>query len=217
MDEKNITGIILSAGYSSRMGKTKALLDYEGVPFIVQILLKMSFVCDRVVIVLGHNEKEIKSTVRKYLKPPVNDTGEPNLLRESLLKIKDSIKFVKNENFELGMITSLKAGLSKAMDADWVLYHFVDQPGLPFSFYEDFVLQADDNFSWIQPMYRTRPGHPLLLNKSIFRKLTGFSNFRSLKDFSLETELNKKFWNCSYSQVLQDIDTMKEYKSISRS
>ncbi len=54
------------------------------------------------------------------------------------------------------MFTSLQTGLTAAINSDWILYHFVDQPGLPNKFYQEFIKQIDDEHNWIQPHLKNK-------------------------------------------------------------
>ena len=124
------TGLLIAAGLSSRMGKPKALLLQDELPFAIVILKKMLLVCDKVVVVLGHNADKIKKELQVF----INKSDE--------LKLR--VKFVTNEHFEKGMFSSLKYGLNVEINSKWFLYHFVDQPGLPEEFYQEFTEQIDN-------------------------------------------------------------------------
>ena len=122
-----IYSLILSAGLSGRMGKFKPLLNYNGKSFIQNIVFKLYSVCDKIMVVTGYKANEVDENVNQ-------------------LNLPSKIEFIYNESFEKGMFTSLQAGLAKAMESDWIMYHFVDQPGLPEVFYKKFVEQIDDVF-----------------------------------------------------------------------
>ena len=151
--KNKITGILIAAGLSSRMGKLKALLMHNNVTFVVSILNKMLKVCDNVVIVLGHESLKIKEEVIKNI-------------------ISDKVEFVYNSEYSKGMLTSLQAGTNKADDADWILYHFIDQPGLPDEFYKKFIDEIDESCDWMQPRYESRSGHPILIHQNLFVRTT---------------------------------------------
>ena len=196
------TGLLIAAGFSERMGKPKALLLKDDLPFAIVILNKMLTVCDRVVVVLGHNADKIKKELQVF----INKSDELRL----------SIDFVINENFKNGMFSSLKCGLHEDMNAEWILYHFVDQPGLPEEFYQEFTEQMDNEYDWIQPSYNGKNGHPLLLQSSIFNSILELPDNSSLKEISMNNKTKKKFWDCKYKEILQDIDypsDLKENKS----
>ena len=95
------------------MGKFKPLLTYKGKSFIQNIILKLNSVCDKIIIVTGFNANEVEESMLKQF------------------KVNSKIEFVFNSKFEKGMFNSLQTGLTAAINSDWILYHFVDQPGLP--------------------------------------------------------------------------------------
>ena len=51
VNKKDITGIILAGGKSSRMGTNKALMQYRGLPFIQHIINAMKPLVDQILIV----------------------------------------------------------------------------------------------------------------------------------------------------------------------
>ena len=107
------------------MGKFKPLLSYKGKSFIQNVVLRLDSVCDKIFVVTGYKANEVEANVNQ-------------------LNINSKIELMHNESFEKGMLTSLQAGLTKAIESDWIIYHFVDQPGLPEDFYKEFVNQIDN-------------------------------------------------------------------------
>ena len=195
MNQNKIHGLILSAGLSGRMKKFKPLLNYKGKSFIQNIVLNLNSVCYKIIVVTGNKANEVKENVKH-------------------LNINSKIDFVHNERFEQGMFTSLQAGLVKAMESDWVIYHFVDQPGLPHKFYTDFIKQIDDDHNWIQPAIGKRRGHPILTHKSLFDLIINSSAGNNLREISKNSVVKKKFWECSYAEIFQDIDTEEDYSKL---
>jgi len=194
------TGLLIAAGLSSRMGKPKALLLQHDLPFAIVILKKMILVCGKIVVVLGHSAEKIKRELQVF----INASDD----------LKSRVKFVTNEQFEKGMFSSLKYGLNEVKNSEWLLYHFVDQPGLPKIFYQEFTNQIDNERDWIQPAYKNEKGHPLLLHNSIFNSILELSDDSSLKEISKNNEVKKKLWNCTYKEILQDIDYPSDLKQL---
>src|SRR5210317_1134785 len=95
MNEKRIYGLVISAGLSGRMGKFKPLLAYKGKSFIQNIVIKLSTVCDKVIIVTGFKSDEVQENMRQF-------------------KLTSEIEFVFNSEFKRGMFTSLQTGLIAA-------------------------------------------------------------------------------------------------------
>lgn len=168
------------------------MLHYKGKSFIQNIALKLNSVCNKIIIVTGYKAKEV----------------EENVIQ---LNIHSKNIFVFNPSYESGMFTSLQTGLSKAKECDWVIYHFVDQPGLPDKFYVDFIKQIDDEHNWVQPSVDGEKGHPILIHKELFELISNASKESNLRDISKNSIVKKKFWECNYKEIFQDIDTEEDY------
>jgi len=196
MNDK-IIGLIIAAGLSSRMGDFKPLLDYRGKSFLENIVDKLNPICDEVVIITGHNANLIETEIKSF-------------------KNIEKIKTIFNENFKDGMFSSLQIGLRNSLNADWILYHFIDQPNLPISFYENLLCQTDNLFDWIQPEFEQKNGHPILLNKRLIKIITSSPVTCNLKEISSVNNIRKKHWNCEYPEILNDIDNIDSYKELIR-
>ena len=199
MKDLIITGLIVSAGKSGRMGSFKPLMDYNGMTFLQRVILNLYSVSEKIIIVTGFNSESLqKETIKLYS-------------NNSETFSSDKIRFVKNENYEKGMFTSLQKGLSLIESCDWILYHFVDQPGLPIEFYKEFIAQIDQIHNWIQPSYNNRNGHPILFNNEIVDLILSSNENSNLRELGKSSIAKKKRWDCTYKNVLQDIDTQEDY------
>lgn len=196
--EPNITGLLLCAGLSGRMGTSKALMIFEGLPFAVQIINKLLFVCEEVVVVIGHESKKVRSEILKHFSS--DDTTK--------------LKFVFNDNYKAGMFTSLQCGLRNISQSQWILYHFIDQPSLPVSFYHEFVEQLSEGNNWIQPSHKNKLGHPILFNQDVTGMILQLSEKYSLRDLSNDQRITRQIWNCNYPEVLEDIDTLEQFNNL---
>ncbi len=192
-----ISGLVISAGLSSRMGSFKPLLHYKNKSFMMNILSKLDFVCDEIIVVTGHNRELIETELRTF--PTIN-----------------RIKTVVNKNYKEGMLSSLQSGLRKLLDSNWVLYHFVDQPTLPIIFYKYFITQIDNRFDWIQPTYNGKNGHPILIHKRVVEKIIEASAKSNLKELTQSSNIKKKYWNCNYPEIHDDVDTIERYNNLSK-
>lgn len=190
-----VTGLVITAGLSSRMGKFKPLLQYEGKSFLHNIVSKLNSVCHEIVVVTGYNRELIETEL-------------------SVLQNKSKIKTLFNENYKDGMFTSLQKGLENIGSKDWVLYHFIDQPTLPNIFYYDFISQIDNKFDWIQPRYKGKNGHPILLNQKTISQIVEAPQPSNLKEISHNSNIIKKYWDCNYPEIHDDIDTIERYNNL---
>ncbi len=193
-----ITGLLLCAGLSSRMGDNKTLLTYNHSTFISIILLKMIRVCSKIVVVTGHQQKKIRDVIYS------DETLKPFI---------EKVKVVENENYTSGMFTSLKRGIKEIRDG-FVFYHFVDNPTLPQNFYTDFQKQVNKNYNWFQPVYNGKKGHPIIIDNFVARLILAEDENSSLKTLSLNNQLKKFYWASDYPQILNDIDTPADYKKL---
>jgi molybdenum cofactor cytidylyltransferase len=205
--KSNITGILISSGYSGRMNAFKPLLQYEGVSFVSGILLKLGLVCDEVVVVVGHEHESVKEEIHHCF-------NRFTSLNKYIDALKTKTKIVYNENYANGMLTSLKKGLQSSGKSDWFLYHFVDQPNLPIKFYKEFTANISNEYNWIQPNYNHSKAHPILFNNKIKELVFKLGKSDSLKNISRTDKAVKKIWECNYKEVLTDIDTPEDYKEL---
>jgi len=107
-----MTGLILAAGASSRLGEAKQLLVYQGQSLLERSIRLAFSVCQEVVVCLG---AEVKQTVA---------------IIEKLQKEFPSLSYVEIENWEKGMGESLSVGLKTIDSANDVLVLLCDLPFL---------------------------------------------------------------------------------------
>jgi molybdenum cofactor cytidylyltransferase len=177
------------------MGKFKPLLTYKGKSFIQNIILKLNSVCDKIIIVTGFNKIEVEENVKE-------------------LNLKSKIEFAFNDSFEKGMFTSLQKGISEVKNCDWILFHFVDQPGLPNNFYPNFIKQIDGEHNWIQPSFKKQNGHPILIHKTLFDLIRNAPAENSLREVAKNPVVKKKYWQCDFEEIFQDVDTEEDLSSL---
>ncbi|MCB0753616.1 MAG: nucleotidyltransferase family protein [Ignavibacteriae bacterium] len=188
-----ITGIIIAAGLSSRMGKFKPLLRYDGKTFLENIIDKLLLICDKIIIVTGHNADLIVNLVNQNYK-------------------NQKVVCVNNSDYQSGMFSSLKVGVKSCINSNWILFHQVDQPNLPLKFYKEFTDKIEIKCDWIQPIFEGRKGHPILFNNNVIEKILDANNNSNLREISKSKEINQYFWECSFNEILTDLDTPNDFK-----
>lgn len=180
------------------MGEFKPLMIYDNLPFVVNIVAKLLAVCDEVVIVTGYKRAEIEKIIQQTFEA------------ENLLS---KIRLVFNPDYEKGMFTSLQVGIKQLTNAEWVLYHFVDQPFHPKKFYEDLIYQIDNNYDWVQPRYESKEGHPVLFKKTLFEKIIQSPSEFWLRFIRDDGATKRKNWETKYPDILKDFDTKDDLKN----
>jgi molybdenum cofactor cytidylyltransferase len=147
-----VTGIVLAAGTSSRLGRPKQLLPLAGKPVLRHVIDTLeSTEVDEIVVVLGHQVQEVLRAV-----PTTGRT------RVSI-----------NDEYASGQSTSLRAGLRAASDRSHAaLILLGDQPGVRAAAVA-MVIEAwrGGTAPAVQAGYRGVPGHPVLFDRSLWPQL----------------------------------------------
>jgi molybdenum cofactor cytidylyltransferase len=203
-----IEALIISAGYSRRMNDFKPLLKFEGIPFILSVILKLYRHCEKINIVTGYRAEDIKAVLSEWFShQPAEILLQANRISEDEWRtLKESVHCIYHPKYDQGMFSSFQAGLAYCQKTDWILYHFVDQPHIPGSFYSSFIKQVSTDYNWIQPRYQQQKGHPILLHKSLFPMILKEDPSQTLSWISRNPVIKSKLWDCTYPQILQDFN-----------
>ena len=102
-----ISGLILAAGGSSRMGdENKLMMPFQGKPMLNHVVnASLNSNLTQTFVVVGHQSSEIKNLVQS-----------------------DDIQCVENEQWETGMASSIVAGISQLKQFDGFLILLGDMP-----------------------------------------------------------------------------------------
>jgi molybdenum cofactor cytidylyltransferase len=143
----------LAAGTSSRVGSPKQLLSYRGLPLLQHAVNGASRAdLGELVIVLGHAAEEIAGAIQ----------------------LPTGAKTVVNSDYATGQSSSLRLGLQSASpEADAAMIFLGDQPEVPIEAVQAVVrLHVQTGGPVVQAVYRGRPGHPVLLDRSVWKKVS---------------------------------------------
>lgn len=164
-----VSGIVLAAGASRRMGRPKALLSFRGRTFLDSVLdLLLSGGCARAVVVLGHDADALRATAGLDRRP--------------------DIRVVVNAEWEQGQFTSVQAAiraLSAPLDppADAALLALVDQPHIPASVVHALIERfRETRAPLIRPTVDGRGGHPVLISRALFAEILTSPSTATLYD-----------------------------------
>jgi molybdenum cofactor cytidylyltransferase len=146
-----VTGLVLAAGGSSRLGQPKQLLPYGGAPLLGHVLqTARSCPFDQLLCVVGGASAEVRRWVD---------------LR--------AVEVVDNEQFGAGCSSSIAAALEH-VDArcDVLVLMLGDQPGVGVANVEA-LLAGRGDAPLAACAYRDGRGHPLAFARSMFGELAG--------------------------------------------
>lgn len=150
-----IPAIVLAAGKSSRMGRTKATLPLgEGDTFLTRIVRTFrSSGVDDVVVVVGHDADAVV---------------------DSFSRTDVAARFVDNPNYEQGQLSSLLAGL-QVVDRPGVvavLMTLVDVPLVSESTVRAVLTRYRETHApVVRPVRGPQHGHPVLIDRALFDAL----------------------------------------------
>lgn len=193
--KESIAGIVLAAGEASRMGRPKQLLQAGGITLVERIVdeaLKSDL--DEVILVLGHQYKEIREKLGKVVNRP-------------------RLKVIENRKYKKGMSSSIIAGLSEVENNhDHVMLLLADMPYIDTTLI-NFLLRRymDSRLPLGAIKLNKKRTHPVIFNRQLYHEL------RDLKGDVGARDLFKKYADrvClvepegSYEDT--DIDTPEDY------
>lgn len=197
-----LSGLILCAGFSSRMGAFKPLVTYHGLPFLLHILYKMEPVCRELRVVTGFRSDELKSQIRQQLLILAQNNAEDGRWRQ----IRKKLQFIHNPQYPFGMFTSLKAGIRDLLEDAAVLYHMVDQPHIPEAFYPEISGKYRSGMDWLQPVFNGQPGHPLILGERVLTTIREAPPNTNLRKIKQENQFHIEYFVTGYREILSDFD-----------
>ena len=144
-----LTGLILAAGESRRMGSPKALLTYGGETFLDRLIGVLGQSCSPVVVVLGREAERIRAGLKR--------AGEATL--------------IVNPEPQRGQLSSLQCGLGAvATDSEGVVFIPVDCPAVRASTVAAIAARFRERQSpelLVIPRHDGKRGHPVCVTREL--------------------------------------------------
>src|SRR2546422_6697690 len=146
-----LAAVILSGGASSRMGSPKALLPYQGRPFLEHLLE-----------VTSHRNIGVRRVVLGAHAEPI--AKAVNLKADEI---------VINEEWEKGQLSSVQAALrSLPPGTDGTLLCLIDHPLVSAALIQDLIEAFYRSKKLIVlPVYEGRRGHPVIFSAPLYEEL----------------------------------------------
>ncbi|MEY9858454.1 CTP:molybdopterin cytidylyltransferase MocA [Catenulispora sp. GAS73] len=187
-ESSRITGIVLAAGAATRFGGGKAVARFQGERLVDRAVATLTAGgCDRVLVVVG-----------------ALDVGA---VHHAIL--------VLNSDWQTGMGSSLRAGLSAARDAEAVVVTLVDQPLIGAEAVKRLVEAWRDGAPIAVATYEGRRAHPVLFGREavadLLPTLTGDAGAR---DF-LASRSDVVAVDCTDTGRPDDVDTVEALRRLS--
>jgi molybdenum cofactor cytidylyltransferase len=188
----NITGIILAAGESKRMGKPKMLL-----PFGESTILETVIASARDTQL--HNVRVVLGSGREEIEKKIHDPG---------------IRIVSNPDYKKGMLSSVQCGLREiGPGISAVMILLGDQPMIGKAVIERMIkAYRTTEKSILVATFNGKRGHPLLFHASYIPEILAFPSGSSLKSLLTKHSGQVQEVETGEPGILRDIDTEKEYQ-----
>ncbi len=190
---RRVTAVVLAAGESKRMGRSKQLLPWGTTTVLGQTIrvLQRSAV-NEVIVVSGAHAEAIEAEVAPF-----------------------GVKAIYNERFATGgMISSLQTALDQLPEnRAAVLVMLADQPMIE-SLTIDTVIQAywENRGELIAPVFAGRRGNPVLFGRSYFRELLSLPGGSAPREILRRHEQDLTLVAVESDSILHDIDREADYE-----
>lgn len=189
-----ISGIVLAAGSAERMGRIKQILPFDGEPLLQHVVDRAGAAgLDEVVIVLGHAHERIQRAIRL----PVGG------------------RVVLNPGYRSGQASSLRVGLG-ALDPDSraAVILLADEPGVRDEAVEYALrLYRDTGGPVVRTRYQGRPGHPVVLDRSIWSEVSAGEGDRGAGPFLARHPERVVHADLALSPPIS-VDTPEDYRKL---
>jgi molybdenum cofactor cytidylyltransferase len=193
-----IPALVLAAGRSSRMGRSKAILPIgNGDTFLSRIVRTFGEAgVDEVIVVLGH---------------------DADAIAESFAATGLQARLVLNPDYDLGQLSSLRAGLAviDRPGVSAILLTLVDVPLVSASTVRAVVERYRRTHAPIvRPVEGQRHGHPLVIDRALFGALRSADDADGAKPIVRAHASPPGDVEIQDEGAFVDIDTMDEYQRL---
>jgi molybdenum cofactor cytidylyltransferase len=191
--QRPIGAIVLAAGMSRRMGKSKVLLPWTKRKTIIEHIIEQLILSriDHITVVTGYRGDEVGALAEKM-----------------------GVHVIHNPFYETGeMLSSLKVGL-QAMPAQMAAALIVlgDQPRLqPRVMGQVLMTYAEGQGDIVAPSYQMRRGHPILIARRYWPELVALPEGGAPRDVINNYQDHIAYVNVDTDSILGDVDTLQDY------
>lgn len=189
-------GVILAAGASSRMGREKALLPWQGTTFLQSAMRALRPWTDMVIVVAGANAER--------LRPIVDAAGE---------------FLVMNRHPERGQFSSLQIGMQEVLNRgrDAAILTLVDrpapQPGTVHRLRMAFLDSPPEVWA-VVPEFQGKHGHPVVAGREMITSFLQAPADSTARDVEHANQAHILYVAVDDPLVVWNVDTPEEYERI---
>ncbi len=186
--------VILAAGQSSRLGRPKQLLQFNGKSLLKHSVAEALQTNLPVIVVTGANGNLIKNELEEF-----------------------NVIIAENKKWQDGMSTSLHCGLVAAQnlkkEIDGIIFMVSDQPFVSATLINNLLkVQNKESLPIVASGYADRLGTPVLFHKFFFDELMNLRGDTGAK--KLIDKYKNLTTSVSFPAGAIDIDTMEDYHAL---
>ena len=194
----SFAGLILAAGESSRMGRDKALLSWQGQPFLAAHIDALKMHTDFVLVVAGRNASALE---------PIVDA------RAGFLAL--------NPHPELGQFSSLQVGVQEILNRgrDAAIIALVDRPPAQPDTIHRLRLafeQAPSGIWAVVPEHTGCHGHPIVAGREMITAFLQAASTANARDVEHAHQQHIAYVAVDDPFTITNIDTPEDYQRITQ-
>ncbi len=189
-----VAGVLLAAGTSSRLGRPKQLLTYNGQTLVRRVAeIGVAAGLDPLVVVVGAAAEAIQREL----------AGLP-------------LQVVRNPRYAEGQSTSVRAGLAALPpDAAAVVMLLVDMPAVDADVIRAVIAEwRASGAPLVRPAFHGRPGNPVLFDARVFPELAAVEGDEGGRSLLRRHAAEVRLVPTEQPGVLQDVDTWEGYRRL---
>ena len=189
-----VAAVLLAAGASTRVGRPKALLEYQGETFLDRLIRVYTEAGAAPYVVLGYDASAIAAGLRR--------TGEAT--------------FLLNPRPERGQLSSLQIGLAATPESSgFVFFTPVDACGIELATLRRlFDAARHARPPMLVPRHAGRHGHPVGIDCAIRQELLTLDSSGTARDVIHRHQERTLYVDVDDASVLWDIDTLEDWEAI---
>ncbi len=193
MKTPKIGVVVLAAGYASRMGSCKALLELDGVPALEGVVRRLEAGgVTETVVVTGSYREEVEAAARGL-----------------------GCVTAYNAHFDQGMYSSVLAGVQALSDeVEAFLLLPVDIPLVRETTVRAILEESGAGLDVVYPAFLGRKGHPPLISRRLIPEILDFDGEGGLRILLARHDEASRMLDVPDEGIVMDMDTPEDYRKL---